>query len=114
MNLGPEWIACLAGSGYETVHWSSIGPDDADDAEIMGWARENGHLVLTADLDFGARLVRRRESGPSVVQLRTEDTIVHGNRANERRPRRRCTRNDRERAIPRSATFTLRESVRAL
>jgi predicted nuclease of predicted toxin-antitoxin system len=76
MNLGPEWIACLAGPGYATVHWSSVGPDDADDAEIMGWARENNHVVLTADLDFGARLVRRGESGPSVVQLRTEDTIV--------------------------------------
>jgi predicted nuclease of predicted toxin-antitoxin system len=67
MNLGPEWIACLARHGYETVHWSSVGPDDADDAEIMGWARDNNHVVLTADLDFGARLVRRGESGPSVV-----------------------------------------------
>src|SRR4051794_22276157 len=76
MNLGPEWIACLAGPGYEAVHWSSVGPDDADDAQIMGWARDNDHVVLTADLDFGARLVRRGESGPSVVQLRTEDTIV--------------------------------------
>jgi predicted nuclease of predicted toxin-antitoxin system len=76
MNLGPEWIACLAGPGFETIHWSSVGADDADDAEIMGWARENDHVVLAADLDFGARLVRRGESGPSVVQLRTEDTIV--------------------------------------
>src|SRR3954464_9593033 len=76
MNMGPEWIACLASAGYEAVHWSSVGPRDESDEEIMQWARDNDHAVLTADLDFGARLVRRGETGPSVVQLRTDDTLV--------------------------------------
>jgi predicted nuclease of predicted toxin-antitoxin system len=76
MNMGPEWIACLASAGYEAVHWSSVGPRDESDEEIMQWARDNDHAVLTADLDFGARLVRRGEAGPSVVQLRTDDTLV--------------------------------------
>src|SRR3954462_14389061 len=76
MNMGPEWIACLASAGYEAVHWSSVGPRDESDEEIMQWARDNDYAVLTADLDFGARLVRRGETGPSVVQLRTDDTLV--------------------------------------
>jgi predicted nuclease of predicted toxin-antitoxin system len=51
-------------------------PSDKRDEEIMQWARDNDHVVLPADLDFGARLVRRGESGPSVVQLRTDGTLV--------------------------------------
>lgn len=76
MNMGPEWIAFLAGAGHEATHWSSIGSGDESDDAIMRWAWDNDHIVLTADLDFGARLVRHGESGPSVVQLRTDDTLV--------------------------------------
>ncbi len=76
MNMGPEWIACLASGGCQAVHWSSIGLSDASDEEIMQWARDNDCIVPTADLDFGAGLVRSGEKGPSVVQLRTEDTLV--------------------------------------
>jgi predicted nuclease of predicted toxin-antitoxin system len=76
MNMGPDWIACLASTGHQAIHWSSVGSRDESDDEIMRWARDSGHVVLTADLDFGARLVRQGESGPSVVQLRTDETLV--------------------------------------
>jgi predicted nuclease of predicted toxin-antitoxin system len=76
MNMGIEWIACLATAGYPAVHWSYIGPGDECDEAILEWARDNDYVVLTADLDFGGRLVRHGETGPSVVQLRTDDTLV--------------------------------------
>ncbi|HEX2554504.1 MAG TPA: DUF5615 family PIN-like protein [Microvirga sp.] len=76
MNLGLEWIEPLSGAGYQAVHWSSIGATDERDEHIMGWARDHGHVILTADLDFGSRLVRYGEAKPSVVQLRTEATLV--------------------------------------
>ena len=76
MNMGPEWIACLASAGHQAIHWSSIGPGDASDEEIIQWARDNDCVVLTADLDFGARLVRGGETTPSVVQVRTDETLV--------------------------------------
>lgn len=76
MNMGLDWVDCLAGAGHRAVHWSSVGPRDEADEEIMRWARGNGHSILTADLDFGAHLIRRGESGPSIIQLRTSDTIV--------------------------------------
>lgn len=41
----------------------------------MAWARENGHVVFTHDLDFGTLLALTRESGPSVVQVRTHDVL---------------------------------------
>ena len=36
----------------------------------MDWARTNGAVVLTRDLDFGAALTREALIAPSVIQLR--------------------------------------------
>jgi predicted nuclease of predicted toxin-antitoxin system len=76
MNMGPEWITCLASAGHEATHWSTVGPGDTSDEEIMQWARDNERVVLTADLDFGSRPVSRGETTPSVVQVRTDETLV--------------------------------------
>ncbi len=39
----------------------------------MAWAKANGSVVLTHDLDFGAILAATEGDRPSVVQLRAED-----------------------------------------
>jgi predicted nuclease of predicted toxin-antitoxin system len=36
----------------------------------MRWAAEHGHVLVTADLDFGAILAATRRSSPSVIQMR--------------------------------------------
>lgn len=74
MNLSPEWGMALAGSGYEAVHWNEVGDPSAPDAQIMRWARESGYVVFTHDLDFGALLAATGATGPSVLQMRCEDT----------------------------------------
>ena len=53
MNLSPDWVAFLQSHGHTAVHWSTVGDIRALDPEIMEWARNNGHIVLTHDLDFG-------------------------------------------------------------
>ena len=73
MNLSPDWVALLRQNGFEAVHWSAIGANDAPDAEIMQWARENRHVVFTHDLDFGILLAHSKAGGPSVIQVRTQD-----------------------------------------
>ena len=40
----------------------------------MDWARQRGYVVLTHDLDFGTILAQTKEGGPSVLQVRTQDT----------------------------------------
>jgi predicted nuclease of predicted toxin-antitoxin system len=70
MNLSPRWCDTLTASGWEAVHWSTIGPHNAPDAVIMRWARAHQYLVFTHDLDFGALLAEARDSGPSIVLLR--------------------------------------------
>ena len=73
LNLSPAWIPFLEKEGYETKHWSSIGPLTASDMEIMRWARTHNYVVFTHDLDFGTLLYATRAVAPSVIQLRSED-----------------------------------------
>ena len=73
MNLSPRWIGFLAGAGIAAVHWSTVGARDAPDAELMAYARTNGYVVLTHDLDFSAILAATHGEKPSVAQIRAED-----------------------------------------
>jgi predicted nuclease of predicted toxin-antitoxin system len=73
MNLSPRWVNFLANVGIEAAHWSRLGAANAPDEEIMAFARANGYVVLTHDLDFSAILAATHGNKPSVVQIRAED-----------------------------------------
>ena len=73
MNLSPDWVPFLAGHGWEVVHWSIVGPGNAPDTELMEWARQHDHVVLTQDLDFSQLLFATSQTGPSVVLLRMDN-----------------------------------------
>jgi predicted nuclease of predicted toxin-antitoxin system len=75
VNLSPVWVEALGNRGIEAVHWSEIGDLRATDFAIMTWARANGYVVFTHDLDFGSLLAVTGASGPSVIQLRTQDVM---------------------------------------
>jgi predicted nuclease of predicted toxin-antitoxin system len=75
LNLPPSWVAFLAEHGFESLHWSSVGDLKAPDTEILAWARQNGYLVMSHDLDFSRLLALTHASGPSVLQVRTEDVL---------------------------------------
>jgi hypothetical protein len=51
MNLSPGWVSLLQEHTFQAVHWSSTGALNAEDAEIMQWARDNQAVVFTHDLD---------------------------------------------------------------
>jgi predicted nuclease of predicted toxin-antitoxin system len=70
MNLPPAWSQTLQAAGYDAQHWSEIGAPNAPDEVVLSWARSNGAILFTHDLDFGAILAHSNEVGPSVVQLR--------------------------------------------
>jgi predicted nuclease of predicted toxin-antitoxin system len=73
MNLSPRWVDFFSQHGFEAVHWSKIGSASAPDAEIMGFAKDNGYIIFTHDLDFGAMLAETKVKKPSVVQVRSAD-----------------------------------------
>jgi len=75
MNLSPDWCPLLIASGWETKHWREVGDPRAPDRELLMWARSNGYVVLTHDLDFGNILAATGAQAPSVVQLRDHDVM---------------------------------------
>ena len=75
LSLSPIWVDVFAGHGWPAVHWSTVGDPRAKDRALMAWARENGYVVFTHDLDFGTLLALTRDSGPSVIQVRTHDVL---------------------------------------
>ena len=73
MNLSPAWVSVLAEEGHIISHWSTIGSLNASDREILLWAKANGYVLFTHDLDFGAILAATEAEGPSVIQIRAQD-----------------------------------------
>jgi predicted nuclease of predicted toxin-antitoxin system len=74
MNLSPVWTDTLRADGHDVVHWRDIGKPNSKDEAILEWAAQNRRAVFTADLDFGATVVRRRLHAPDVIQLRLANT----------------------------------------
>lgn len=75
MNLSPDWTAAFTAANIESVHWSTVGNPRAEDIEIIEYARTNGYIVFTHDLDFGTILALTHAAGPSVIQVRTQDIL---------------------------------------
>lgn len=73
MNLSPRWVRVLVDAGFAAAHWSSLGARSAPDSQIMDFAKANGYVVLTHDLDFSAILAATQGDKPSVVQIRAAD-----------------------------------------
>ncbi|WP_027360782.1 DUF5615 family PIN-like protein [Desulforegula conservatrix] len=73
MNLSPRWVKLLNEAGFDSAHWSMLGANNAPDTEIMAYAKINGYVVLTYDLDFSAILAATHGEKPSVVQIRAEN-----------------------------------------
>jgi predicted nuclease of predicted toxin-antitoxin system len=62
-------IAFLSGLGHDVVRAAQLGLAQAQDAELLRVAHEQGRIFVTRDRDFGA-LVFVQGSGPGVIYLR--------------------------------------------
>jgi predicted nuclease of predicted toxin-antitoxin system len=68
-----DWLEFLRQHGYDCQAWVQIGPPNAPDSDVMRYAREQGLVVLTHDLDFSRLLAFSRATHPSVIQFRAPD-----------------------------------------
>ncbi len=75
MNLTPFWVPFLEANGLFALHWSTVGAITAPDEEIMAWAKSNGYIIFTNDLDFSRMLAFSGDTYPSVLQIRTASTF---------------------------------------
>lgn len=73
MNASPEWETEFQKAGFECFHWSKIGDPKTADVHIFQWAAQNGFVIYTHDLDFGAILAATNAQFPSVIQIRTQN-----------------------------------------
>jgi predicted nuclease of predicted toxin-antitoxin system len=70
MPVTPDAVAHLGRAGHEGVHAASIGLATAFDQQILDAAREQGRVVVTADLDFPRLLALESAHGPGVILFR--------------------------------------------
>ncbi len=75
MNMSPAWINFFKSNKIESVHWSNVGNINEEDSEILNYTKENGYILFTNDLDFGALLAAGKLNLPSVIQIRAQDVL---------------------------------------
>ncbi|NJM66323.1 MAG: DUF5615 family PIN-like protein [Acaryochloris sp. RU_4_1] len=56
----------------DTIHVGEIGMSEAEDADIIQQARDEGRIVVTLDTDFHALLALHVATNPSVIRIRIE------------------------------------------
>lgn len=64
--------ALLCDAGIDTIHVGEIGMSEAEDAEIIQIARDEGRVVATLDADFHTLLALDEATFPSVIRIRIE------------------------------------------
>lgn len=74
MNLPMAWREILTFDECSALHWSEVGKGDDTDQLIIEYARTRQYIIVTQDLDFGDILQYTAATGPSVIQIRLENT----------------------------------------
>lgn len=69
-NLSPKLAVALSRAGHDALHVRDIGLAGASDETIIGRARADERVLISADSDFGTLLARSNASQPSFLLLR--------------------------------------------
>ena len=69
-NLSPTVAEHLRDAGHDAVHTGDMGLATAEDPEILGVARRESRVIVSADTDFGTLLASERATDPSFVLFR--------------------------------------------
>jgi len=70
MPVSPSLTGVLEEFGHSGVHAAEIGKERAKDEELLEIAREEGRVIITADLDFPRLLATTSARGPGVILFR--------------------------------------------
>lgn len=78
-NLSPRLAEYLKAAGHDAVHIRDYGLQGAADPVVLGQARNEERVLISADTDFGAILAREKADRPSLLLIRR----LAGRRATE-------------------------------
>jgi len=70
MPVSAALLDVLQAYGHGGVHAHQIGKDRATDEELLATARNEGRVVITADLDFPRLLALSAAEGPGLILFR--------------------------------------------
>jgi predicted nuclease of predicted toxin-antitoxin system len=70
MPLSPRLAEWLRAEGHEAIHAWDAGMSQATDADILQRARDEGRVVITADLDFPRLLAASQLPAPGIILFR--------------------------------------------
>ena len=70
MPVTPRAVEQLRVASHDAVHASDVGLATATDGDILDFARAEGRIVVTADLDYPRLLALQRADGPGVILFR--------------------------------------------
>jgi predicted nuclease of predicted toxin-antitoxin system len=69
-NISPKTVSYLNALGYNVIRVNEVKMVKVKDKEIIEYARVNGYVLITMDLDFGYILSYIKDNKPSVIILR--------------------------------------------
>jgi len=70
MPVTPQAVEHLEAKGHGAIHASTIGLEAAPDSELLNWARAEGRIVITADLDYPRLLALLGADRPGLILFR--------------------------------------------
>lgn len=70
MPVSAALLDVLNNSGHQGVHAYQLGMSTASDAALLDLARQQGYVIITADLDFPRLLVLSMAAGPGLILFR--------------------------------------------
>jgi predicted nuclease of predicted toxin-antitoxin system len=77
-NVSYRVAGQLKAAGHEAVHVGEIGLTSTDDAVILGRARGEDRVLVTADHDFVQMLFASGDAGPSLILVRDVEALRAG------------------------------------
>lgn len=70
MNLSPQTVEALHADGLDIIRVSDVMPGTSKDLDILHYARLQGRVIITQDLDFSRLIAIGGYTYPSLVTLR--------------------------------------------
>lgn len=72
-SLSWRLARALRQSGHDACHAADIGLKSGTDRDVFAFARAEGRVIITQDIDFEHLLVNSGSALPSVILFRTRD-----------------------------------------
>jgi len=73
MPLSPRLVEWLNEQGHPSMHAVEAGLAQASDEHVLEYARSQGQIIITADLDYPRLLALTGEATPGIILFRGGD-----------------------------------------